>query len=608
MREKIICNPKTGKTIVSFLAILALVVIFLELLSMPARADIWQIQTVDQYGDKGSDNSIVLDSLGRPHISYRELDTWAFTNYLKYSFWNGTSWKVQYVDWTGDVGFNSSLALNSLDRPCISYHDKNYNLKYASWNGSSWQISTIINGGSSPSLVLDNSDRPHISYFKPYYVIINNLQVLKADLMYAYWDGQQWQFQTVERGGRVGEFNALALDHNGRPHIAYRDFGTASGKLKYAAWDGSAWQIQTVDEQGDAEKNPSLAMDSADHPCISYMGGDYSLKYATLVNGVWQFQIVDAKPGMYSLPNSLALDKQDRPHISYCDQFHVPVSLKYAAWDGNAWQIQTIDSIGSPGLSNSMALDSENRPHISYYESIDGTGGGALKYANALPVVWVTAPDSSASEKPVGGDTGIFRVWRSGSTASSLTVYFTMGGAAVNGSDYNTITNSVTIPAGSLSADVILTPIEHTICESDKTAVLTLTANSEYPIGTQNNATVTIHKNGCLPVITVTAPDDSASESGSDTGTLRISRTGSTASYLTVYISMTGSASNAVDYNMIWSSVNIPSGSSSADVVIRPIDNTSCTNDKTVILTPSANSSYILGTPGNAAVTIRDDV
>lgn len=351
-------------------------------------AIIWESQTVDQYGDKGADNSLAIDASGYPHISYREYDWWAMTDYLKYAYWNGTKWDIQYVDWTGDVGFNSSLALDGAGRPCISYHDNQARLKYARWDGSVWNITTISYAGGSPSLVLDSSDIPHISYFRPYYVKIDNLTVLQADLMYAHWDGQQWQVQTVERGGRVGEYNSLALDHQGRPHIAYRDFGTASGKLKYATWDGSLWQIQTVDDQGDAGKNPSLALDSADRPCISYMGGDYSLKYATLVGNAWQFQIVDERPGMYFLPNSLALDSEDRPCISYCDQFHVPMSLKYAAWDGSMWQIQTVDSVGSPGMSNSLALD-RNNPHISYYEAIDGTGGGALKYVKFESVVTV---------------------------------------------------------------------------------------------------------------------------------------------------------------------------------------------------------------------------
>ena len=198
--------------------------------------------------------------------------------------------------------------------------------------------------------------------------------------MYASWDGQNWQFQTVVPGGTVGDGHSLSLDHTGKPHIAYRDFGVGGGKLKYAAWDGSTWNFQTVDSQGDAGQNPSLAIDSADHPHISYKGGDYSLRYASWNGSGWQFQTVDARPGMYNLPNSLRLDSADRPHISYYDAYIVPSALKYAAWDGSAWQIETIDSYGA-GLSNSLILDHNDKPHISYYVPIDGTGGGSLNYA-----------------------------------------------------------------------------------------------------------------------------------------------------------------------------------------------------------------------------------
>ena len=44
---------------------------------------------------------------------------------------------------------------------------------------------------------------------------------------------------------------------------------------------------------------------------------------------------------------SLALDSQDRPHITYGDLFYGTPDdsdLKYAYWDGNQWQKETIDT------------------------------------------------------------------------------------------------------------------------------------------------------------------------------------------------------------------------------------------------------------------------
>lgn len=345
----------------------------------PAAARPWAIQPVDRYGDQGNDNSLALDSTGRPHVSYREFDWWQVTDYLKYAYWNGISWQVQYVDTAGDVGFASSLALDSADTPSIAYHDSTLNVRYAKREEGAWKVSTVAKG-ANPSLALDQQGRPHLSYFWS--------GTTRSDLMYAYWDGVQWQKQVVEQGGLLGRDNALAMDHKGHPHIVYRDYGILAARVKYATWDGNSWHISVLEENiPDApsrffnEQNFAIAIDSQDRPHVTYFGAGYSLRYATWNGSSWQFQTIDGNPGMYELPNSLALDKLDRPHVVYHDQMDVPTSLKYAAWDGLSWQTETVDSGNVPGLRNSLKIDDQNRPHISYYVGINGEGGGALNYA-----------------------------------------------------------------------------------------------------------------------------------------------------------------------------------------------------------------------------------
>jgi len=95
------------------------------------------------------------------------------------------------------------------------------------------------------------------------------------------------------------------------------------------------------------------------------------------------------------------------------------------------------------------------------------------------PTVTVNAANSAATEQ--GPVSGIYRISRTGSAASALTVYFTLGGSATNGTDYQSITLWRTIPAGYFSADVNLTPIDDTTCEAEETAILTLAANARTP-------------------------------------------------------------------------------------------------------------------------------
>jgi hypothetical protein len=110
-----------------------------------------------------------------------------------------------------------------------------------------------------------------------------------------------------------------------------------------------------------------------------------------------------------------------------------------------------------------------------------------------------------------------------------------------------------------------------------------------------------------LPTVTVAANDANASESGPDTGTFTIGRTGSTASALTVNYSLSGTAANGVDYQFLSGSVTIPAGAASANIVVRPIDDRVTEVAELVILTLSADSAYNVSTLNTAIVTILDN-
>ena len=111
-----------------------------------------------------------------------------------------------------------------------------------------------------------------------------------------------------------------------------------------------------------------------------------------------------------------------------------------------------------------------------------------------LPTVTITAPDPSASEVPAT-DTGKFQIRRAGCTDSDLNVFYTISGIATNGVDYRRLPGHVTIRSGAPSVAIALRPIDDTISEPDETAVLTLSPDPNYIIGTRNTATVTIHSN-----------------------------------------------------------------------------------------------------------------
>jgi serine protease len=227
----------------------------------------------------------------------------------------------------------------------------------------------------------------------------------------------------------------------------------------------------------------------------------------------------------------------------------------------------------------------------------------AVATAAGLAVVTVSATDAAAAE--AGLDPGTFTITRTGATTSPLTVNYTMSGSATNGTDYTAVSGSVVIAASSSTATVTITPIDDSVFEGNETAILTLSTNAAYGVGSPRSATVTIADNE--PSVSVSATDTAAAEAGLDPGTFTITRTGATTSPLTVNYTMGGSATNGTDYASVSGSVVIAASSSTATVTITPIDDAVYEGNETAILTLSADAAYGVGTPASATVTIYDN-
>ena len=112
------------------------------------------------------------------------------------------------------------------------------------------------------------------------------------------------------------------------------------------------------------------------------------------------------------------------------------------------------------------------------------------------------------------------------------------------------------------------------------------------------------------PTVNITAPDANATETGNDTGTLRISRTGSTVGPLTVsYTVATGAGqATSADYTpALTGAATILSGQSFVDITITPVNDNIVEGSETVTLTLGDSGSYDVGANKTATVTIADN-
>ena len=141
-------------------------------------------------------------------------------------------------------------------------------------------------------------------------------------------------------------------------------------------------------------------------------------------------------------------------------------------------------------VSTNVAIASNSIYYYRYYAT-NSVGDAWASPAQSLLVgeVGIVATDPSASED---GDPGLFTVSRpAAATNGAVTVNLSIGGTALNGTDYAAVPGTLVIPAGTASVTIAILPLADLLVEGPETAVISL-APGGYVIGSANSATVTI--------------------------------------------------------------------------------------------------------------------
>ncbi|MCZ8047043.1 MAG: SBBP repeat-containing protein [Microcystis sp. LE19-41.2A] len=256
--------------------------------------------------------------------------------------------------------------------------------------------------------------------------------------------------------------------------------------------------------------------------------------------------------------------------------------------------------------SNALSLNFTTSNPGSYYGV--GIWGIDNISVRVLDVPTITLAVSPASVTEDGTSNLIYTFTRTGSTTNPLTVNYSVGGTATNGTDYASIPAGVIFAANSATATVTVDPTPDTTVESDETVILTLAAGTGYTVGTTTPVTGTI-TNDDFPSITLAVSPSSVTEDGTTNLVYTFTRNGVTTNALTVNYTLGGTATLNTDYTRTGTTntVTFAAGSATATVTVDPTADTTVESNETVILTLAAGTGYTIGTTTPVTGTINND-
>ncbi len=332
----------------------------------------WRISAIDSAG--GARWSVLrADDGGNLHESHVNADT----HQLRYMYWDRIQDKWYSMTVDERCGGFSSMTLDSRQHPHISYLEYGTgHLKYASWDGGKWTVQTIQVGAKLleyyTSIALDRDDHPIITYYEIFGV--ESLE-FSLRLRTAMWNGRYWETRTIDATSGSGKFNSVARNQTSSGHVqtAYANVKYENASLRYAIWNGANWESQVIQgaQASYAVFSVSLTVDKDDTPHIAYTDvAKHYIKYATKINGRWQFEVVDVL-AQEAFPdrNAIELDDRGNPYISYYDAGRG--LLKLAHRDGSKWAIEVVDQTFS-GFTSSVQFTNGD-VFITYSDSANGS-------------------------------------------------------------------------------------------------------------------------------------------------------------------------------------------------------------------------------------------
>jgi hypothetical protein len=322
----------------------------------------------------GLDRTIRVDSKGKLHAVVT-LHNGSVATAIRYITNSSGSWVGVVVASVGGAASGyPSLVLDASDQPHLTFADAMTNkVRYAkrASGGLTFTVSDVASGRGPTSLAIDGNGTLHLGY-------------LDAQLRYAVraaagiW--QTYQVSTTIKNPQEAELS-LALDAAGLPQLAFGDGGDAyGGKLRHASMGGSpsSWTVSEPPgvPSDRAAYHPSLAIAANGVVQIAHFSVDLSPAVATLrltqrTGSTWSSQIVSSATGTPQYAGifcALTLDSKGSAQIAYRDS--LSDELRFTTNASGSWTSTLLAKNGNVGRWLSLARATSGALHVLFEKEI----------------------------------------------------------------------------------------------------------------------------------------------------------------------------------------------------------------------------------------------
>jgi hypothetical protein len=370
----------------------AVLTLLLLLLLVPSYADLWVPQNIGLSSFLDGDLSLALDSFNRPGLTFS-----SSTGGLQYATFDGSSWSSstaidgpKYMGWGNDLTYQGTT-------PHVAYRSSdgtNHYLGYTTYDGASWQTNVFSDVAPSDprhfAIGLNSEGNPGIIYYD------NHTNPSADDMVYyRYYDGNSWSSREDVAGNvRVIGGVALGYDQADTPYAGFLTNMWIDRPPTLAIRDASGTWSSDVGLGGVAANEfglyVSLAFDAVGYPHLAWVNnnpgtGDGQVNYSWYDGSAWHKDTAIEATYYTSWEDrrymDMAIDSWGYSHIVFYDP--AGKNLLYTVGrPGGFWEAPRMlaSSLENPAFWVNVAIDSDNAPHFAYHS------GGCTWYGVGEPV------------------------------------------------------------------------------------------------------------------------------------------------------------------------------------------------------------------------------